>query len=234
MGNLANTMVFEGHYAEAEKIYREILEVSRRVRGPDHPDTVHAMGGLASDLANEGQYAEAEALTREVIAIERRVFGPEHPETLIMMSNLAQDLTREGRYDDAVQLFAETLAIDRRVLGPEHPQTLQNLQWEAGALSREGQYGEAQVLFREAIQMARKANQRGVLVNALYNFACAAARTGHRDEAFTYLAQAMDSGFTAAAAMSADDDLKPLRGDPRFEDLVAKARHTAAVNARTP
>jgi non-specific serine/threonine protein kinase/serine/threonine-protein kinase len=234
MGNLANTLVFEGHYPEAEKLYREILEISRRVRGPDHPDTVHAMGGLAGVLANEGQYAEAEALTREVIAVERRVFGPEHPETLLMMSNLAQDLTREGRYADGVQLFAETLAIDRRVLGPAHPQTLQNLQWQAGALSREGQYGEAQALFQEAIQTARQANQREVLVNALYNFACAAARTGHRDEAFTYLAQAMDSGFSAAAAMAADSDLTALHGDPRFEALIAKARQTAAVNARTP
>jgi serine/threonine protein kinase len=234
MGNLANTLVFEGHYPKAEKLYREILEISRRVRGPDHPDTVHAMGGLAGVLANEGQYAEAEALTREVIAVERRVFGPEHPETLLMMSNLAQDLTREGRYADGVQLFAETLAIDRRVLGPAHPQTLQNLQWQAGALSREGQYGEAQALFQEAIQTARQANQREVLVNALYNFACAAARTGHRDEAFTYLAQAMDSGFSAAAAMAADSDLTALHGDPRFEALIAKARQTAAVNARTP
>jgi hypothetical protein len=51
----------------------EILEISRRVRGPDHPDTVHAMGGLAGVLANEGQYAEAEALTREVICTLKKL-----------------------------------------------------------------------------------------------------------------------------------------------------------------
>ena len=234
MGNLANTLVFEGHYSEAEKLYREILEISRRIQGPEHPDTVHAIGGLASVVANEGHYAESEKLTREVLAIERRVLGPEHAETLMMMSNLALDLTREGQYAEAEKLFAETLAIERRVLGAEHPQTLQSLQWEAGVLSRDGRYGDAQVLFREAIQTARKANQPGVLVNTLYNFACAAARTGHREEAFANLGQAIDHGFASAGAMAADNDLKPLRGDPRFEALVVKARQRAALTARTP
>ena len=152
----------------------------------------------------------------------------------MMMSNLALDLTREGQYAEAEKLFAETLAIERRVLGAEHPQTLQSLQWEAGVLSRDGRYGDAQVLFREAIQTARKANQPGVLVNTLYNFACAAARTGHREEAFANLGQAIDHGFASAGAMAADNDLKPLRGDPRFEALVVKARQRAALTARTP
>jgi hypothetical protein len=34
--------------------------------------------------------------------------------------------------------------------------------------------------------------------------------------------------------MAADSDLTALHGDPRFEALIAKARQTAAVNARTP
>lgn len=225
MGNLANTLVAEANYSDAEKLYREILEISRRVEGADHPDTMHAMGGLASVMANEGHYADAERQTREVLAIEGRVLGPEHPETLLMMSNLALDVMHEGRYAEAGKLFAENVATLRRVLGPEHPQTVQSLQWEAGAVSREGRYHDAEILFREAIQTARKGNRSGVLNNILYNFACAAAKAGHGEESLTYLGQAIDNGFASAGAMAADDDLKSLRGDPRFETLVVKARH---------
>jgi non-specific serine/threonine protein kinase/serine/threonine-protein kinase len=69
-----------------------------------------------------------------------------------------------------------------------------------------------------------------VLSNAWYSFAAAAATAGHHDEAFEYLSHAIDDGYGAPDAIAADPDLKSLRGDPRFDALVAKARKT--VNAQ--
>ena len=95
---MANVLDDEGHYAEAEKLDRETLDIQRRVLGPEHPDTLMSMNNLATVLEHEGHYAEAEKLDRETLDIKRRVLGPEHPDTLASMNNLANVLDDEGHY----------------------------------------------------------------------------------------------------------------------------------------
>ena len=229
MSNLALALMDEGQYAESEKLNREILDIRRRVLGPEHPDTLSSMTNVAGALMDEGRYAEAETLEREILEIQRRVLGPEHPETLREMSYLAFTLMGERRYAEAEKLERETLEIQRRVLGPEHPDTLNSMNNLAVDLSHEKRYGEAEKLFREAIQTASKANQPDALADFWYSFACGAAIAGRHDEALEYLGHAIDLGFSNADAMAADDDLKSLRGDPRFRALDAKARRLAAA-----
>ena len=59
-GNLAASLSRQGKYAEAEKMEREVLAVSKRVLGAEHPDTLTAAGNLALSLKRQGKYAEAE------------------------------------------------------------------------------------------------------------------------------------------------------------------------------
>jgi non-specific serine/threonine protein kinase/serine/threonine-protein kinase len=230
MGNLAATQMWEGRLAEAEKRRRETLDIQRRVFGPEHHDTLSSMAGLADTLEREGRYAEEEKLRRETLDIQRRVFGPEHHDTLLSMAGLADTLEREGVYAEAERLRRETLAIQRRVLGPLNPYTLASLETEAVDLSHMGRYSEAEKLFREATRTAQEANLPKVAADAWYNFACGAVLAGRRDEALKYLGQALDHG-SPNADMATDNDLKSLRGDPRFEALVARARQPAAAKA---
>jgi serine/threonine protein kinase/Tfp pilus assembly protein PilF len=231
MNNLSNALSGEGRYAEAEKIERETLEIQRRILGPAHAETLNSMNSLATTLEEEKQYAEAEKLERETLEIQRRVLGPEHPDTLISMNNLATVLMAESHWADAEKLIRETHDISSRVLGPEHPNTLILLENEALCISHEGRYDDAAKLFREAIQAASKTNQPGVIDNAWYYFGTMAASVGRRDQALEYLGNAIDHGFRNADQMQSDDDLKSLKGDPRFEALVAKARQPAAAKA---
>ena len=82
MSSLSWTLKEVGHYAEAEKLQRETLDVRRRVLEPEHPETLDSMSRLASILYDEARYAEAEKLGREALDIQRRVLGPDHPDTL--------------------------------------------------------------------------------------------------------------------------------------------------------
>lgn len=50
----------------------------------------------------------------------------------------------------------------------------------------------------------------------MYNLACCAAQTGDTDDAFEWLRRADEAGFKMWRA-NGDDDLDPLRGDPRFK-----------------
>jgi len=229
MGNLADTLHLEGRDPEAEKLAREALDTQRRTLGPEHPDTLYTMSLLAEILDGQDRFAEAEKLERETLEIQRRIFGPEHPDTLRSMDSLANFLLEEGRYGESEKLTRETLDIERRVLGPDHPATLISTTSEANVLSREGRYGEAEKLYREAIQGAAKQNTRYMAANFWYNFACGAAIAGHRNEAIKYLKQAIDLGYKGPDWIVADDDLKSLHGDPRFDALIAKMRQNASA-----
>jgi serine/threonine protein kinase len=226
MGLLGSALSRPEKYAEAEKVQRETLDISRRVLGPEHPDTLTETSNLAVTLEAEHRFAEAEKLERDILDIRSRVLGPEHPDTLISMNNLADVLMNEGHWADAEKLSRETLGIQQRVLGPEHPYTLFGMANVATELSHEGRYGEGEKMFREAIQAASKTNQAGVIDTLWYYFGCMAATAGRRDDAFSYLGQAIDHGFRNPEQIQSDDDLKSLHGDPRFEALVAKARRS--------
>ena len=83
MNSLAATLLRQGRYAEAEKLYRQAFDLQRRVLGPENPHTLATMGSLGWAVAQQGRYAEAEKLERAAFEIERRVQGPEHQDTLI-------------------------------------------------------------------------------------------------------------------------------------------------------
>ena len=226
MNNLAAELADSGRYAEAEKVLHETLDIQQRVLGPDHPDTLRSMSNLANTLRDEGRDAEAEKLFRETLEIQQRVLGPEHRETLTSKLNLAVTLSHEGHYAEAEKLFRETLEIQRRVLGPDHQSALETLESLGISISHDGQrYAEAERLFREAIERAMKVNQPRILALAWYNFACGAAVAGRHDEAIEYLNHAIDNGFEVTAeSIASDPDLTSLRGNVRFEALLAKVR----------
>jgi len=223
LGMIANA---GGHYAEAEKLQREALDTQQRVLGPQHSDTLTSMMFLARTIAKEGRYAEAEKLDREALQRSERAFGSEAELTLYAANELAKVLEHEGQYSEAEKMERQTLDVQRRVLGPGNPQTTGTAESLAMTLSREGRYPDAEKLFQEEIQVAGKT---GALAAAWYNFACGAAVAGRRDEALDHLGQAIGLGYNHADAIAADEDLKSLHGDPRFDALVAKARQVATA-----
>src|ERR1035438_8552798 len=76
MNCLATALDDEGRYAEAEKLYRETLDIQRRVLGTEHPDTLRSMNNLAIVLNHQRRFTEAEKLHRETLDIQRRILGP--------------------------------------------------------------------------------------------------------------------------------------------------------------
>jgi len=80
--NLANAYYAEGQYEQAEKLFSQAVEITRRVMGPEHSFTLVSMNNLAAAYEFRGKYTEAEALFSQSVKIGQRVLGPEHPFTL--------------------------------------------------------------------------------------------------------------------------------------------------------
>jgi len=233
MGNLAATLQQEQKLAEAEKLYLDVNQTEHRVLGPEHPTTLLTMGNLALVLSSEKRYADSEKMFRETLEIKRRRLGPEHRSTLVTTGNLADVLTKEGRYPEAEQLVRQTLAAERRTLGPEHSDTLVTLEGLGDLLKQEKRYPEAEKVFRETLDGRRRAlgPDHPDTASAAYALACILALEGQRDQAFANLQFAAAHALPAETrqGLEKDADLKSLRGDPRFDAVLASARLPAAA-----
>ena len=234
INNLAVGLEAEGRYPEAEKFDRELLDVKRRVLGPEHPDTLTTIDSLATILQQEGNYPEAEKTLRDALDVDRRVLGPEHPGTLRTISILANTLDHERRYPEAEKMDRDLLDVERRVLGPEHPDTLLTMNNLAGVLGDQRQNAEAEKLFRELVEIQTRVlgPDHPQTAETVYNVGVAEALQGHKNEALSFLRQAVDHGLPAEGdiAIDKDPDLKSLHGDPRFEAIVADAKQHLATH----
>jgi eukaryotic-like serine/threonine-protein kinase len=229
--NLAINLAAQGRDAESEAMYRETLDGERRSLGPDHPRTLQTMQDFSRVLSSEHKYVEADGILHQALEIQNRVLGPEHQDTLWTKQVLANNLRDEGHLRDAEKLMRQTLAARQRTLGAEHPDALGSMMELAVTLDELKEYVEAEVLYRKVVETQKRVlgPNHPVTATSKYDLACNAALQGKRDEAIAILRDAVEHGLIAAqiAEIAGDSDFKSLRGDPRFEALVDKARSAA-------
>jgi serine/threonine protein kinase len=228
MGNLASILADEGHSPESLTLQRQALAIFSRTLGPDHPSTLMCELNLSRGLRNEGQSREAESMQRAILAAENRAHGPEYPDTLLAQSELAKTLFTERRYADAEKLARESFDIQLRKFGPRHRDVMDTLQRLGMAMALNHHYSQAKSLFTDVIDKARDSQGSGNPWYVWYAFACAATTAGHPDDAVSYLQEAVNRGLKDADGLATDDDLKGLRPNSRFQQLIAELKRPLA------
>ncbi|MCP4248274.1 MAG: hypothetical protein GY778_14605 [bacterium] len=88
---------------------------------------------------------------------------------------------------------------------------------EANAAYEEENFQACATLYEEA---ARSASGRAAMID-YYNAACCHAQAANLDESFEMLRHAIDAGYQDRNHLKGDSDLANLRGDPRWERLLA-------------
>jgi tetratricopeptide (TPR) repeat protein len=153
---IADLLVAQGRYGDAEKLFRSVIEARTRALGPEHPDTLDSRHRLIYALSRQSKYAEAEAEAREVLRLREKVLGPDNPDTVVSRYNLAEPLVEQGKYAEAETLYRDVIRLNEKVLGPDHPRTLAGREGLATVLSSEGKTAEAEPLYREIIRLDQK------------------------------------------------------------------------------
>lgn len=230
MTRLAEVLVDEGKDAEAEKLYRDALAIRLRNLGPEHADTLQSRINLAELLLKQGHVQEAEEMQKETMAISVRVLGAENPQALWVQSDLSETFTRERQYSKAERIAKEAFEIELRKLGPIHPETLYTLHRLGIAMAYNHRYAEASKLFHDAIQQEESSRGKGNLYSVWYSFACTAMAGNLPDDALKYLREAVNRGYKDVNGLLADDDLKDLRQNPDFRQLVAQLRQRSTIS----
>lgn len=222
--NFAGFLYTEGRTADAEKLYREVWAIRVKTLGAEHPDALITKSELADVLFDEGRIREAEKLQRETLAVWLRVLGRENLHTLRTQGDLAKTLIKEGRYAEAEKLAHEAFELESRSLGPQDRITLFALLQLGRAMAYEHRYAEASKLFRNVINDSSNSGGFGNRYSVWYSFACLAETANHPAEALQYLREAISRGYTNGDGLLVDEDLKDLRQNPQFQQLVASLK----------
>jgi tetratricopeptide (TPR) repeat protein len=74
----------QGRYAEAEPLFLQVLTITEKMLGPEHPNVASSLNQLAELYRVQGRYAEAELLFLRALAIGEQARGPEQ---LYVISN---------------------------------------------------------------------------------------------------------------------------------------------------
>jgi tetratricopeptide (TPR) repeat protein len=225
---LANTLEMEHNHAAAEQLIRSTYEILLRKEGPNHPDTIMAMTNLAATLKDEKRWAESKALYDQVLPIELKVLGEQHFLTMSTRAALAEIQMGEGDWVGAEKSTREVVDLNRKVLGETHPDTISHMGDLGAALAHQHKEKESEQVLGNSLQLAEKSKQGKSVAEAWYNLASAAAFAGHRDLALDRLQKAVDNGYDDTESARADDDLKSVRDNPRFERIVTSMGKIAA------
>ncbi|KAH0534097.1 hypothetical protein FGG08_007306 [Glutinoglossum americanum] len=146
-------LLSNGQYSEAEQMHRKGLELSEKVLGLEHPDTLASRTQLGWALRMQGKYAKAEQMERQTLELKGKVLGLEHPDTLNSMNELARALDKQGKNAEAEQMCQQALELREKVLGPEHPDTLASRTQLGWALRMQGEYAKAEQMERQTLEL---------------------------------------------------------------------------------
>jgi eukaryotic-like serine/threonine-protein kinase len=111
--NLAQNLVNQADPAklpEAERLFSETLEISRRVNGERSRITSGYRVNLGDLYSEQKRDVEAEAMLREAVSGLRESPGPQHPSTLNALESLAGACLAQHKYAQAEPLLREVLA----------------------------------------------------------------------------------------------------------------------------
>ena len=158
-------------FAEAEKVWRQILQIRRQLYPPSqfpdgHPDLATSLGNLAFLLRVQNRLAQTEPLMRDALAMHRKLYPPArfpdgHPDLATSLNNLASLLQAQNRLAQAEPLYRDALAMLQKLYAPArypdgHPHLASSLYSLAGLLQAQTRLAQAEPLYRDALAMYRR------------------------------------------------------------------------------
>ncbi|RYN85702.1 hypothetical protein AA0119_g13199 [Alternaria tenuissima] len=123
----ATTLFRDGRYDEAEELFVQVMQTSKRMFTDEHPDKLTSMANLATTYMSQGRWKKAEELGLQVLQTSKRVLTDEHPDTLSSMHNLAFTLRTQARHEEALALIERCFQLREQVLGEQHTDTQSSL-----------------------------------------------------------------------------------------------------------
>src|SRR5262245_58909594 len=228
------------HGAEAERLYRQVIEIFEKVSGANSLDVAVALDNLATLYAENGRLTEAEQLRLRALGIFKAKLDPESPHIATALQNLATLYQLQGRLPEAQERFLEAFALLEKVFGPDSREVGVISDNLAGLYRSQGQLDKAEPHYLRALSIFEKIFGRNHpdTALALQNYAALLSETGRSAQAEANLKEALDinerlygdNHSTIGAAL--DILVAHYIAQQRWVDALDPARRAAAVSVQ--
>ena len=151
--NFALVMSENGDWKNAEQFQVQVMDMRKKLLGPEHLDTLMSMDKLACTYINQGKWNEAEELTAHVIDMKKNLLGPDNPHTITSMGNMAIIYSKQGKWNEAEQLQVQVMDMSEELLGLY---TITDIESLARIYSNQGKWNEAEQMEIQAMDMRKK------------------------------------------------------------------------------
>jgi tetratricopeptide (TPR) repeat protein len=135
-----------GRYAEAETLQRQIVEDSRRLRGPRDRAMLMARGQLAHTLWCRGRFNHAAREQEDLMAIYKSSFGWNDHDTLGIVGHLVSTYISQGKNDDARALAAQLRHHQDEFYGKDSLPSRRTQRQLAAISHDQGRFSEAEYI----------------------------------------------------------------------------------------
>jgi CHAT domain-containing protein/tetratricopeptide (TPR) repeat protein len=226
------------HVAEAERLYRQAIDIYEKVGGPNNRDFAITLDNLAALYAEHGRLSEAEQLRLRALEIFKATSDPEDPDIATTLQNLAVLYQAQGRLPEAQDKFLEALKIAEKAYGPESREVSIICDNLAGLYRVQRSFDRAEQFYLRAISIFQKTlgREHPDTALALQNHAVLLTETGRYEEAEKNLKEALGInerlyGATHATIAAALNTLVlHYIQQKRWSDALPPARRAAAIS----
>jgi tetratricopeptide (TPR) repeat protein len=141
-----------GLVGPAVAYWRDLITISDRVLGREHPDTLVIGERLAQACLAAGRAADAVPWFQWVLTSRIRALGPDHSAVIEARRSLGHALMTAGQFEEAVSVLDGAVRDYERVRGADHLDTLGARDELADAYSAAGQAGPALQLRQQTLK----------------------------------------------------------------------------------
>lgn len=156
LNNLAMVQRRLQNRAEASRLLKRSIEVSRSTLGEGHPRVLIGMNNLAGLYRAERRFDEAKELLFKAQALAKLQQPESKPVQALILNNLASLYVDRGRLADAEASMRESVRLLEESLGPTHPQLASGLARLGLLREQQGQPAEAWALLNRAFSIFEK------------------------------------------------------------------------------
>lgn len=173
-----------GRYAEAEKLFQQVLALYES-QPPEQEVLASCIEGLAATYELQGKLEPAIDLRQRTLALLKQSVGQEHPDVALCLTGLADTYTKLGKLKEAEQYSRQVLAIYEQVVGYDHSDIAQPIISLATLAAARHQYAPAEALFQRAQAIIEQSQglEHPDLVGLFSNYADLLRFLGRIDEA---------------------------------------------------
>jgi serine/threonine protein kinase/tetratricopeptide (TPR) repeat protein len=202
----------QGRFGEAERRYRQALDILREHGNLDSQQGARALNNLAMAVRRQDRIDEAEALLEETLRIQRATLTEPHVDIARTLNNLGALRRQKGDLEGAEDLDRQAFTQRNAVLGDLHPEVAQSLNNLGAIRYYRGDLAGAADAFERALEIWRHffAEDHPRVADALSNLGSIRRDQRRLDDA--------EQLFAAAAAM-----LERLHGGDHL--LVGQTLH---------